>query len=25
MIHQYIQEQEGESVADESRFEIDPS
>jgi putative transposase len=25
MIQQYIQEQEGESVADDSRFEIDPS
>ncbi len=25
MVHQYIQEQEGESIADDSRFEIDPS
>lgn len=25
MVHQYIQEQEGESIADDSRFTIDPS
>jgi putative transposase len=25
MIHQYIQEQEGEPMADDSRFQIDPS
>jgi putative transposase len=25
MIHQYIQEQEGEPITDDSRFEIDPS
>ncbi len=25
MVHQYIQEQEGESIVDDSRFTIDPS
>jgi len=25
MIHQYIEEQEGEPVTDDSRFQIDPS